>query len=77
MQKMPSNEEACRTEFGLIRQRIPALAEKTWNIGSIPSIEDFEQAYDHTDAVLTRLLRGQTIFTKETFFIKSLLLGEN
>lgn len=58
MQKMPSNEEASRTEFGLIRQRIPALAEKTWNVRSSLSSEDFEKAYEHTDAVLTRLLRG-------------------
>ena len=54
----PSNEEASRTEFSLIRERIPALAEKTWNVHSTLSEDDFTAAYAHTNAVLTRILRG-------------------
>ncbi|MBQ7299840.1 MAG: family 20 glycosylhydrolase [Clostridia bacterium] len=54
---MPSNEEACRTEFALIRERIPALAEKTWNVHSEMTAETLACRFAHTDACLTRLLR--------------------
>ncbi len=54
---MASNEEACRAEFALIRQRIPALAEKTWNTHSVMTAEALTASYAHTDAVLDKLLR--------------------
>ncbi len=57
MAGMPSNEDACRTEFALVRERIPALAEKTWNVRYTPETAVFEQAYAHTNTVLERLLR--------------------
>ncbi len=50
-------EAPWQTEFNLIRPRIAALAEKTWNISYTPETEDFEKAYSHTDAVLEQLLR--------------------
>lgn len=52
-----SNEEACRAEYALMRQRIPALAEKTWNAHSDMTGEGLADRYVHTDAVLTRILR--------------------
>ena len=58
MGSFPSSEEACKTEFGLIRPRIAALAEKTWNVHTDITAEELETAYAHTDAVLTRMLRG-------------------
>ncbi|MBE6658941.1 MAG: hypothetical protein E7604_10940 [Ruminococcaceae bacterium] len=54
---MPSNEEACRAEFALIRERIPALAEKTWNAHSETTADALAAAFAHTDACLTRILR--------------------
>ena len=54
---MPSNEEACRAEFALIRERIPALAEKTWNAHSETSADVLAAAFAHTDARLNRILR--------------------
>lgn len=55
---MASNEKACRAEFALIRERIPALAEKTWNAHSDMTAEALAVLFAHTDAVLTRILRG-------------------
>ena len=54
---MASNEEACRMEYALMRQRIPALAEKTWNVHSQMTAEALEERFSHTDAVLTKMLR--------------------
>ena len=54
----PSSEEACKTEFALIRERIPALAEKTWNVHSDITADELAAKYAHTDTVLTRILRG-------------------
>jgi len=54
---IPSNEEACKAEFALIRERIPALAEKTWNAHSALKGDGLAARYPHTDAVLSRLLR--------------------
>jgi len=53
----PSNEQAAREGFALIRRRLPSLAEKTWNIHSDLSSELFEELYAHTDALLDKLLR--------------------
>ena len=58
MGDIPSNEEACKTEFSLIRPRIAALSEKTWNVHSTYDPDWFNMAYAHTDAVLTKILRG-------------------
>lgn len=54
---MPSNEDACRQEYALLRERIPALAEKTWNVHSDMTGEAFAPLYLHTDVVLAKLLR--------------------
>ena len=54
---MPSNEDACREEARLIRERIPALAEKTWNIRSDLAAETLAARQTHTDALLKKLLR--------------------
>lgn len=54
---MPSNEDACAREFALVRERIPALAEKTWNVHSALTEEEFSNGYAHTDAILTKMLR--------------------
>ncbi len=54
---MSSNEEACRAELALIRERIAALAEKTWNTHSAVTAEALAEVYAHTDAVLDRILR--------------------
>ncbi len=53
----PSNESSCRVEFALIRERIPALAEKTWNVHSDMTGDALAALYAHTDAVLSKLLR--------------------
>ncbi len=53
----PSCEDAVCTEFALIRARIPALAEKTWNVHSTLTADAWSAAYQHTDTVLNRLLR--------------------
>lgn len=54
---LPSNEEACRAEFPLVAERVPALAEKTWNIDSTLTIDELEEKYSHTSSVLTALIR--------------------
>jgi len=54
---MASNEEACQAEFALMRERIPALAEKTWNTHSTVTAEALAAAFAHTDTVLSRMLR--------------------
>lgn len=53
----PSNEDSCQAEFALIRERIPALAEKTWNVHSEMKGDGLSALYAHTDAVLSKLLR--------------------
>lgn len=57
MVPQPSNEEAVKEEFSLIRPRLAALAEKTWSLFSSLSAEDFETMYAHTDSVLQKMLR--------------------
>lgn len=54
---LPSNENACQAESTLIRERIPALAEKTWNTDSSMTGEDLAKRFAHTDAVAGKLLR--------------------
>ena len=54
---LPSNEEACTAEYALTRQRIPALAEKTWNVHSAITEEELAARYAYTDSVLDRMLR--------------------
>lgn len=54
---LSSNEESAREEFDLIRPRLAALAEKTWNVFSPITAEDFDFLFAHTDRVLQRMLR--------------------
>ena len=54
---MPSNEAACAAEFALMRERIPALAEKTWNTHSAVTADELAARFAHTDACLERILR--------------------
>ncbi len=54
---LPSDLESSREEFGHIRPRLAALAEKTWNLSSDLSEEDFRALYAHTDSVLERMIR--------------------
>jgi len=53
----PSNEQAVKEEFALIRRRLPALAEKTWNTASDLPADLYDDLFTHTDAVLEKILR--------------------
>lgn len=52
----PTDDEACSAEFALLRERIPALAEKTWNIFSELDADSLAARYAHTNALLERIL---------------------
>jgi len=53
--KYDSSEEAAADELVLIRERIPALAEKTWNINSTRNKDNFMNSYIKINALYEKM----------------------
>jgi len=56
-QRSFNNELGWNESFELLRERLPGLAEKTWNVGIEPDIEAFKESFTETDNLLNKLLR--------------------
>jgi len=54
-----SNERCCRDEFDRIEARLPALAERTWNVSGAVDKAHYHVKFEHTDAVLKKILRRE------------------
>ena len=48
-------EEMIREEFGAIRLRLPALAEKLWNSYTTPDKQEFMATLEQTDRLLSAM----------------------
>ena len=59
MTACPSNERAVRSAFKLVAERLPALAERTWNPNKTVDKEFFCKKLPYTQAVLSKLLRNE------------------
>ena len=57
LQRTFLNELGWNESFELLRERLPAVAEKTWNVGIKPDIAGFKATYEKTDKILDKLIR--------------------
>ncbi len=49
-------EKGCQEEFALIRERIPALSERTWNVSEVRQYEEFSSCYERLNTMLDAML---------------------
>ena len=54
LQNYKSAHRAASEEFALVRERIPAAAEKNWNNSVVRDIGDYDAAYRRVDSLLTK-----------------------
>lgn len=55
-QRSFNNELGWNESFALVRERLPAVAENTWNVGIKPDIDAFKEKYAKTDKILDKLI---------------------
>lgn len=51
----PSCEAACRLESDWLRERLPAMAERVWNVSGKTDGKAFADAFRYTDGILERM----------------------
>ena len=54
LQNYKSAHRAASEECALVRERIPAAAEKNWNNSVVRDIGDYDAAYRRVDSLLTK-----------------------